>query len=70
MNVFRDLYISVNAETMAAAIDEIEKALPAGWLRDKAAEARTQAFAPRRLRRSTERPQSRQSSASSSCRIW
>lgn len=52
MNVFRDLYISVNAETMAAAIDEMEKALPAGWLRDKAAEARTQAF-PSTIKRAT-----------------
>jgi len=44
MNVFRDLYISANAEMMAAAIGEIEKTLPAGWIRDRAAESRIQAF--------------------------
>lgn len=44
MNVFRDLYINANAETMATAVGGIERALPAGWIRDKAAEASSQAF--------------------------
>ena len=44
MDVFRDLYINADAATMAAAVTEMEKMLPAGWARDKAAEARTQAF--------------------------
>src|ERR1700730_8069963 len=44
MQVFRDLYISANAEAMAAAVAEMEKALPTGWVRDISAEARTQAF--------------------------
>ena len=44
MDVFRDLYISADAETMAAAVGEMEKVMPAGWARDKAAEARTQGF--------------------------
>lgn len=41
MEVFRDLYVSAVAETMASAVEEIEKAMPAGWARDKAAEARS-----------------------------
>ncbi len=44
MKVFRDLHISADAEKMAAAVAEMEQAMPAGWARDKAAEARTQAF--------------------------
>ncbi len=45
MTVFRDLYISANAETMAAAVAAIEKVLPADWARDRNAEVRSQAFA-------------------------
>jgi hypothetical protein len=41
MEVFRDLYISANADKMAVAVDEIEKAMPTGWKRDRAAEAGT-----------------------------
>ncbi len=41
MEVFRDLYVSANAEKMAAAVAEIEKAMPAGWSLDKSAEARS-----------------------------
>ena len=41
MEVFRDLYITANAEKMAAAVAEIEKAMPAGWSRDKSAETRS-----------------------------
>lgn len=44
MNVFRDLYISADAEKMAAAVAEMEQAMPGGWARDKAAEGRAQAF--------------------------
>jgi len=43
MNVFRDLFISADVERMSAAVAEMEKALPAGWKRDKAAEARSRA---------------------------
>jgi hypothetical protein len=44
MEVFRDLYVSATTEKMNAAVAEMEKAIPAGWARDKAAESRTQAF--------------------------
>ena len=44
MKVFQDLYVSANAETMAAAVADMENNLPAGWMRDKTAETRTQAF--------------------------
>lgn len=44
MDVFRELYIDADAEKMAAAVAEIENAMPAGWIRDRAAEERTQAF--------------------------
>jgi len=44
MNVFRDLYISANAERMATAVAEMERILPSGWIRDKPAEDRLQAF--------------------------
>jgi hypothetical protein len=41
MEVFRDLYISASADKMAVAVAEIEKAMPTGWSRDRAAEARS-----------------------------
>ncbi len=44
MEVFRDLYVTANAETMSAAVAAMEKVLPAGWARDKSAETRNQAF--------------------------
>jgi hypothetical protein len=44
MEVFRDLYVKADAETMAAAVAEMEKSLPAGWSRHKAAEDRIKAF--------------------------
>ncbi len=44
MKVFRDLYISANAETMAAAVAAMESALPPGWVRDRDAENRSLAF--------------------------
>ena len=46
MEVFRDLYISANAERMAAAVEQIERSLPTGWVRDHAAEARIHAARP------------------------
>lgn len=44
MKVFRDLLIYADAQQMAIAISEMEKAMPSGWMRDKAAESRSQAF--------------------------
>jgi hypothetical protein len=44
MEVFRDLYVKADADTMASAIAEMEKSLPAGWSRDKAAEDRIKKF--------------------------
>jgi hypothetical protein len=44
MKVFRELSIHANADAMAAAVAGMEKALPADWVRDKAAEARTQSI--------------------------
>ena len=43
MEVFRDLHISATAEQMASVADEMERALPEGWTRDRAMEARAQA---------------------------
>lgn len=40
MEIFRDLHITAEPERMAAAADLIERSLPAGWTRDRAAEAR------------------------------
>ena len=40
MEVFRDLTISADTERMAAAVAQIERSLPAGWMRDRAAEAK------------------------------
>jgi hypothetical protein len=39
MEVFRDLYVFATADKMAAVVEEIEKTMPVGWTRDKAAEA-------------------------------
>lgn len=44
MEVFRNLLVSATAERMAALVAEMEKAMPAGWKRDSAAEVRTTAF--------------------------
>ena len=44
MNVFRDLYVNADTEQMAAAVAEMEQAMPEGWARDTTAEARTHAF--------------------------
>lgn len=44
MKVFRDLYITANAETMAAAVAAMESTLPPGWTREREAEKRSQAF--------------------------
>ncbi len=43
MEVFRDLYVSVEPDRMAATADLIERSLPAGWTRDRAAERRARA---------------------------
>jgi len=40
MEVFRDLYVSVEPDRMAAIADLIERSAPAGWARDRAAEGR------------------------------
>lgn len=40
MEVFRDLYISVEPDRMAAMADAIERSAPAGWGRDRGAEER------------------------------
>src|SRR5436190_23150123 len=40
MEVFRDLYISIEPDRMAETADLIEQNPPAGWTRDWAAEAR------------------------------
>lgn len=40
MEIFRDLHVSATAERMAEVVGEIERALPAGWTRDRAAEER------------------------------
>jgi hypothetical protein len=41
MKVFRDLIISATTQQMAGVVAEIEKTMPPGWERDKAAEARS-----------------------------
>jgi hypothetical protein len=43
MEVFRDLYISVELDGMAAIADRIEQSPPDGWARDRAAEERIRA---------------------------
>jgi len=43
MEIFRDLSIGIEADRMAAIADLIEKSLPAGWTRDRAAEERARA---------------------------
>jgi hypothetical protein len=40
MEIFRDLYISIEPDQMAATADLIERSPPPGWTRDRAAEAR------------------------------
>jgi len=40
MEIFRDIYISCNAEQFAALADEVERSLRGGWARDKAEEER------------------------------
>jgi hypothetical protein len=40
MEVFRDLYVIVEPDRMAAIADRIERSAPAGWARDRAAEGR------------------------------
>src|SRR5258708_5361093 len=40
MKIFRNLYISANAETMESAVAEMEKSLPDGWTRERSAGAR------------------------------
>jgi len=40
MEVFRDLYVSVQSDRMAAVADLIERSPPAAWARDRAAEGR------------------------------
>jgi hypothetical protein len=36
MEVFRDLYLSIEADGMAAMVDLIESSPPSGWTRDRA----------------------------------
>src|SRR5438067_1734346 len=43
MEVFRDLYVSIEPDGMAAIADLIEQSPPPGWTRDRAAEGRTRA---------------------------
>ncbi len=43
MEIFRDLYISVEPDRMAATADLIERSPPPGWTRDRAAEGRARA---------------------------
>ena len=43
MEVFRDLEIDIDAERMAALADRMERQMPGGWTRDRAAEGRAQA---------------------------
>jgi hypothetical protein len=40
MEIFRDLYISIDPDRMAATADLIERNPPTGWTRDRAAEER------------------------------
>ena len=44
MNVFRDLDIRADAETMAMAATQIEKRLPPDWNRDQMAEGQTKGY--------------------------
>ncbi len=40
MEIFRDLYVSVDAERMAAIADLIDQSPPKGWVRDRAVESK------------------------------
>src|SRR5262249_60053317 len=40
MKIFRDLYISIDPDRLAAIADSIERTPPPGWTRDRAAEER------------------------------
>src|SRR5437016_5630723 len=40
MEIFRDLYISIEPDRMAATADLIERSPPAGWTRDRATEGK------------------------------
>lgn len=40
MEVFRDLYVGVDADRMAAVVEQIDRAPPPGWLRDREVEGR------------------------------
>lgn len=44
MKIFRDLYINATSETMEAAVEAMEQALPVGWTRDRNAENRSRSF--------------------------
>jgi hypothetical protein len=48
MEVFRDLIIRGSPEQVAATMDEIERSLPPGWLRERVAEEWTQGWVPTR----------------------
>lgn len=52
MKVFRDLYISASAQSMAAAVATMEQTATGGWARDKNAEARWRG-APSATKRAT-----------------
>ncbi|MCI0464823.1 MAG: hypothetical protein L0Z62_48485 [Gemmataceae bacterium] len=43
MEIFRDLSISIEPDALATLADRIEQAPPAGWTRDRAAEAKVRA---------------------------
>jgi hypothetical protein len=50
MEVFRDLYVSADADRMADVVEQIGRALPAGWARDRSAEANARGAIPFRPR--------------------
>jgi hypothetical protein len=44
MEIFRDLYLSIEPDGMAATADLIERSPPPGWTRDRAAEGRARSY--------------------------